>query len=75
MFPIGDDNSEITITPFVNYIFIGINILVFVLLQGLGGNDAFSYAFSLVPREITEGIDVTGVIPIVADGGRVVGQI
>ena len=75
MFPIGDDNSEITITPFVNYIFIGINILVFVLLQGLGGNDAFSYAFSLVPREITEGIDVTGVIPIVAEGGHVIGNI
>ena len=75
MFPIGDDNSEITITPFVNYILIGINILVFVLLQGLGGNDSFSYAFSLVPREITEGIDVAGAIPIVVDGGRVVGQI
>lgn len=75
MFPIGDDNSEITITPFVNYIFIGINILVFVLLQGLGGNDAFSYAFSLVPREVSTGIDVTGVIPIIAEGGRVLGQI
>ena len=61
MFPIGDDNTDRTITPFVNYIFIGINILVFVLLQGLGGNDAFSYAFSLVPKEVTEGIDLTGV--------------
>lgn len=75
MFPIGDDNSEITITPFVNYLFIGINILVFVLLQGLGGNDAFSYAFSLVPREVTEGIDVAGIIPITAEGGRVIGQL
>lgn len=61
MFPIGDDNSDITIIPFVNYLFIGINILVFVLLQGLGGNDAFSYAFSLVPKEITTGVDITGV--------------
>ncbi len=61
MFPIGDDNSDRTITPFVNYLFIGINILVFVLLQGLGGNDAFSYAFSLVPKEVTEGIDLSGV--------------
>ena len=61
MFPIGDDNSDRTITPIVNYAFIGINILVFVLLQGLGGNDAFSYAFSLVPKEVTEGIDITGV--------------
>jgi membrane associated rhomboid family serine protease len=34
---------------------------VFVLLQGLGGNDAFSYAFSLVPREVTTGIDISGV--------------
>ena len=61
MFPIGDDNSDRTITPFVNYAFIAINILVFVLLQGIGGNDAFSYAFSLVPREVTSGIDLTGV--------------
>lgn len=42
MFPIGDDNSDRTITPIVNYAFIGINILVFVLLQGIGGNDAFT---------------------------------
>lgn len=60
MFPIGDDNTDRTITPIVNYIFIGINILVFVLLQGLGGNDAFSYAYSLVPREVTTGIDIIG---------------
>ncbi len=61
MFPIGDDNSDRTITPFVNYIFIGINLLVFVLLQQLGGNDEFSYAYSLVPKEVTTGIDITGV--------------
>ena len=67
MFPIGDDNSDRTITPIVNYAFIGLNILVFVLLQGLGGNDAFSYAFSLVPREITTGVDITG-IQVVQDG-------
>jgi len=61
MFPIGDDNSDRTTTPIINYAFIGLNILVFVLLQGLGGNDAFTYAFSLVPKEITTGIDITGV--------------
>lgn len=61
MFPIGDDNSDRTITPYVNYIFIGVNILVFALLQGFGGNDAFSYAYSLVPKEVTSGIDLTGV--------------
>ncbi len=60
MFPIGDDNTDRTITPFVNYAFIGINILVFLLLQQIGSNDAFSYAFSLVPKEITTGVDISG---------------
>jgi membrane associated rhomboid family serine protease len=59
MFPIGDDNSDRKITPVVNYLFIAINVLVFVLLQGLGGNDVFTYAYSLVPQEITTGIDIT----------------
>jgi membrane associated rhomboid family serine protease len=75
MFPIGDDNSEITITPFVNYLFIGINILVFVLLQQIGSNDAFSYAFSLVPREVTTGVDLSGVIPVTNNAGQILGEI
>ena len=61
MFPIGDDNSDRTITPYVNYVLIGINILVFVLLQQIGANDSFSYAYSLVPKEIMTGVDITGV--------------
>ncbi len=61
MFPIGDDNSDRRIQPIVNYAIIGINILVFLLLQRLGSNDAFTYAFSLVPKEITTGIDLSGV--------------
>jgi len=59
MFPIGDDNSDRKITPLVNYLFIAINVLVFVLLQGFGGNDVFTYAYSLVPQEIISGIDIT----------------
>ncbi len=59
MFPIGDDNSDRTITPVVNYAFIGVNILVFLLLQQLGGNEAFTYAFSLVPREVLTGVDLS----------------
>jgi membrane associated rhomboid family serine protease len=61
MFPIADDNSDRTSTPFVNYAIIGLNILVFVLLQQLGSNDTFTYAFSLVPKEVTTGIDLVGV--------------
>jgi len=61
MFPIGDDNSDRTITPYINYLFIAVNILVFVFLQQIGSNDGFSYAYSLVPKEITTGVDITGV--------------
>ncbi len=61
MFPLGDDNSDRRIVPMVNYTIIGINILVFLLLQQIGRNDAFTYAFSLVPKEIVTGIDLSGV--------------
>jgi membrane associated rhomboid family serine protease len=74
MFPIGDDNSDRTITPVVNYGFIGLNILVFLLLQQLGSNESFTYAFSLVPREITSGIDITG-MQIVRDAMGNTGQV
>ena len=74
MFPIGDDNSDRTITPFVNYAFIGINILVFLLLQQIGSNDAFSYAYSLVPKEITTGVDITG-LQVVRDSFGNTGEV
>lgn len=61
MFPIGDDNSDRRIMPVVNFAIIAINILVFLLLQQLGTNDAFTYAFSLVPKEIMTGTDLVGV--------------
>ncbi len=60
MFPIGDDNSDRHIQPIVNYAIIAINVLVFVFLQGIGGNDAFTYAYSLVPKEIMTGTDLVG---------------
>jgi len=59
VFPLYDDNSDRATTPIVNYVLIGINILVFVFLQQLGNNDKFTYAFSTVPQEIVSGRDVT----------------
>jgi membrane associated rhomboid family serine protease len=59
MLPIGDDNTGRTITPVVNYLLVAANIAVFVLLQGLGANERFTYAFSTVPREIVSGRDVS----------------
>lgn len=75
MFPIGDDNSDVTITPWVNYVIIGLNILVFVLLQQIGSNEAFTYAFSLVPSEVTTGQDIVGNVNITNAAGQVLGQI
>jgi rhomboid family protein len=59
VFPLYDDNSDRSTTPIVNYILIGINVLVFVFFQQLGANDRFTYAFSTVPEEIVSGRDVT----------------
>ncbi len=75
MFPIGDDNSDRVITPYVNYAIIGLNILVFLLFQQLGSNDQFDYAYALVPKEITTGVDISGVQNITNSAGQVLGQI
>ncbi len=58
MLPIGDDNRDRTITPYLNYTLIAINIIVFVIFQGMGNNLGFTYAFSTVPAEIISGEDV-----------------
>ena len=58
MFPIGDDNTDRTATPIVNYILIAANVLVFFIFQGMGSNDKFTYAFSTVPQEIVTGEDL-----------------
>lgn len=58
MMPIGDDNSGRTRTPFVNYLLIAINIIVFVFAQGMGSNEAFLMSYSTVPREILTGTDI-----------------
>jgi membrane associated rhomboid family serine protease len=61
MIPIGDDNRDRTITPYVNYVLIAINLIVFIVFQGAGNNLEFTYAFSTVPQEIVTGEDlVTG---------------
>ena len=72
LFPIGDDNSDRTSTPVVNYLLIAANILVFVFLQGVGTNERFTYAFSTVPGEIITGRDlVTRDQPVMTARGRV----
>jgi membrane associated rhomboid family serine protease len=58
VFPIGDDNTGRLRTPYVTYLLIALNVLVFVFLQGMGTNEQFTYAFSTVPQEIRTGEDI-----------------
>ena len=59
IFPIGDDNSDRTAAPVINYLLIAINVLVFIFLQGATGENRFTASFSTVPEEIRTGHDVT----------------
>jgi membrane associated rhomboid family serine protease len=58
VFPLYDDNADRQTTPLINYAIIALNIFVFVVLQGLGSNDQFTYSFSTVPAEILQGRDI-----------------
>ena len=60
LFPIGDDNSDRHITPYVTYLLIALNVAVFLLLQL--PNDAFTYGYSVVPAEILSGRDLVNTI-------------
>ena len=64
VFPIYDDNTGRVRTPYVTYVLIALNVLVFVLFQGLGTNERFTYAFSTVPQEIRTGEDLAGPVRI-----------
>ena len=58
MFPIGDENEPGHGLAWVTASLIGINVAVFVLLQGMGAENAFTTGFSAVPFEITTGQDL-----------------
>ena len=64
VFPIGDDNTGRVRTPYVTYLFIALNVLVFVFLQGMGTNERFTYALSVVPEEIRTGEDIARPVPV-----------
>jgi len=56
MLPIADENLQGRGLAFVTLAFIAVNVLVFVFLQL--PSEAFTYAWSVVPREITTGMDI-----------------
>lgn len=71
MFPLYDQNERGRGPAYVTLAFIGINVAVFILLQGAGateGGAAFTFGFSAVPYEITNGVDLVTAQPVVIDG-------
>lgn len=71
--PIGDDNRDRTTTPYVNYLFVLLNIAVFVFLQGFGRNVDFTFAYATVPAEILTGRDIVTEAKVFQDA--VTGQV
>ncbi len=63
LLPIGDDNSDRRLTPFINYILILINILVFIFLQGR--SEAFTNSYAAIPEEIMTNRDLVGTVQLV----------
>ena len=58
MIPLFDDDSDRRTFPVVNYLFIAINIYVFIVYQAFGHNLAFTYSYATVPGEILTGHDL-----------------
>ena len=74
LFPIGDDNQGRLTTPVVVYAIIALNFAVFLFFQQAGmtkQGEYFTYGYSVVPKEITTGVDlvepqtVPGIQPVV----------
>ena len=57
LFPISDDDRHLTGRAWVTLVLVALNLLVFVGLQL--PSEAFTYGYSVVPREITTGVDLT----------------
>ena len=64
--PLGDDNSLRRTTPYVTWMFIAINALVWFIQ--LSSGEPFTNGYSTVPYEITHGVDLAGIFNIHAQG-------
>jgi membrane associated rhomboid family serine protease len=67
-FPIGDDDRRLEGTAWITLLLIGSNLIVFFLLQQAGGNSDFTYGWSVIPKELTTGTDLTANQTITVDG-------
>ncbi len=61
MFPIRDENPQLEV-PWVTFVIIGLNVLAWVLLQGLGGEPALTRSIctlGLIPGELFGTVDLS----------------
>jgi membrane associated rhomboid family serine protease len=72
LFPIGDDNRDVSGRAVVTLGLILANLVVYFVFQGGGSNDLFTYGWSVIPYEITNGVDLTEPQVVQLDGERVV---
>ena len=68
LFPISDDDQDVSIVPWVTYALLAANIALFLFQLS---NPEFTYGWSVIPKEITSGIDIVDSQVIeVEDHGR-----
>ena len=58
LIPIGDDDRKLSKPAVVTYLVIAANLIVFFLFQGGGASGPFTYGFSVIPYELTHGVDL-----------------
>ncbi|MEM1093456.1 MAG: rhomboid family intramembrane serine protease [Bacteroidota bacterium] len=71
LLPISDDDRALTRRAIITPTLVALNILVFVVFQGLGANIEFSNGYSVVPYELSTGQDLTVPQAMVYAGERV----
>jgi membrane associated rhomboid family serine protease len=71
LFPISDDDRDVSIVPYVTYTLLAANVLLFFVQLS---NPEFTYGWSVIPKEITSGVDLVEPQEIVVNspmaGGR-----
>jgi membrane associated rhomboid family serine protease len=58
LLPVGDDNRDRRTTPYINYLLIALNVLVYIFWQDFGRNMNVLFAYATVPEEILTGSDI-----------------
>jgi membrane associated rhomboid family serine protease len=58
MIPIGDDNTGRRTTPWITWLLIAANLIVFVFFESFGTNERFINAYSTVPAKVLSGRDL-----------------